>query len=557
MLAIWGGVVAALIVRDIRTGQAVLQNIDLTVLNTQGGVSRAVRAGARRLDSADRLARSSLPFVVARAVPLLGTQVAELRSLTGTARSLGAFAQEAADEVQDKLDGGTAGASARSSIMATIVTELDEAKRQVDGVRVSDRTGVVWPVSSARDTLRRSLDKARTKLADGVRLTSALRRFLEGPSRELVLASNNAEMRAGGMPLSAGVAEIAGAGFTLGGFVQTSALYLHPDRVPVSDEHRQLYGWLNVGQEWRTTSSSPNFPAVAPIFAQMSAKSALGPVDGVMMVDILTLKVILAATGPVELDGTTYTYENVEQRVQNENYLDFGAADAATRAARAEVQSQLGAAVFSALNTRPVELGTLVAGLKAAAESRHFLAWSPDPDLQELWVKLNADGGLDPDGIRVDFENISANKLDWYITPRLSLARVGGDDENDLMRLTISVTNPKRPETSPVVEGTVYAKVNGFRPGEHRSFVVIGLPRTAHAIRSSDPPISGIGRDGPMMMATMHLSVIEGQTREAAVTFKVPKGQRFKLLPMARAHTVAILTPEGRWNDVKPQWIEV
>lgn len=541
----------------MRSGQSALQNIDLTVLNTKGGLSRAVRAGSRKLEAGDRLARSSPPFVVARHVPFLGTQVAELRSLTRTARTLGRAGQQAADKVQQEIDAGTAGGAARVAIVSTVVDQLQATQRTVASVRVDDRHGVVWPVAGARRTLRRSLAKATGKLDDGVRLMAAVRRFFDGPSNVLVLASNNAEMRAGGMPLSAGVAQIHGGGFELGGFLQTSELFLHDTRVPISPELDKIYGWLNVGQEWRTTSSSPNFPAVGPIFAAMAAKSQLGPVDSVIMVDIVTLKVVLAATGPVDLDGTTYTWENVEQQVENEDYIKFGAGDPKTRNQRAQVQSQLGAAVFQALNSRPVALGTLVAGLKVAANGRHLVAWSPDPDLQDLWSRMHADGALDPDGIRVDFENISANKLDWYITPQLALARVGGDAKSDVMRLTISVTNPNREETSPVVEGTPYAQSNGFAPGEHLAYMVIGLPKAAHDIGSADPPFDGSGPDGPMQMVTMHFSVIEGHTRKAVITFQVPKGQRFKLLPMGRAHPVTMITPQGKWLDLKPEYIRV
>src|SRR5205823_6008293 len=126
---------------------------------------------------------------------------------------------------------------------------------------------------------------------DGITVTHALRAFLAGPRRYLVLGGNNGEMRGEGITTTAGIANIDNGRIEVNGFRSTGDLFLlDPHNAPVPSDLQNLYGWMNIGKEWRTVDTSPNFPSIAPIYASMSEQSPLGAVDGVIFVDIVTLQ---------------------------------------------------------------------------------------------------------------------------------------------------------------------------------------------------------------------------------------------------------------------------
>ncbi len=260
---------------------------------------------------------------------------------------------------------------------------------------------------------------------------------------------------------------------------------------------------------------------------------------------------VVTATGPVELDGARYDEHNIEQQVMNENYINFG--DPLAQVERHELQSELGTAVFDAMNSRSLKLGPLVSNLSAAGKGRHLLGWSADPGLQKAFEQAGIDGALDPNGLMVTLQNISANKLDWYIKPRIAFRTVWVRRGVRRVEMSVTFTNNQRTRTSDVVEGIAYNRLHGMENGEHRVFLVAYLPKSAVEVASADPPFSSAGVDGPMKVVGFNYGVKVGDTRTVKITFSVPKDQLFTMLPSARATPVVVSTPRAVFTDAVPR----
>jgi hypothetical protein len=555
VLAAWGVFDLVRIQRDIRGGERILRSAKASDLARHNGLAAVADTAVSRLAHANRIARSSVPFKLVRPVPLFGHQVAVLRSMTAIASQVGVIGDDAARAVQAKLEAASQGPAGRVALLETAASEVGRAQRRLARLHVKHDGWALPPLRGQRVHLANSLANARTRLRDVGVMVGGLQRMFVGPSRYLILAGNNAEMRAGGMPLSAGVAEIRDGAIGVSKFTPTADLFLAHASATVPQNLKDLYGWMAIGYEWRATTATPNFPASAAMYSQMAPLALLGNVDGVIFVDVLTLGAVVAATGPVELDGTQYNARNIEQQMMNENYIRFG--DPSAQTGRYDLQSRVGVAVFDAMNSRPLKLGPLVSNLSAAGKGRHLLAWSTDPALRMVFERAGIDGRLNPNGLMINLQNISANKLDWYLRPRISLRTLSVHKGVRRVELSVTFTNKKRTRTSDVVEGVIYDRTHGMADGEHRAYLVAYLPKTAFDVGADDPPFSTIGIDDGLKVVGFHYGVKIGETRTVRITFSVPERQVFLVIPSARAHPVSYFTPSHRYTDAQPVAIKL
>ena len=139
-------------------------------------------------------------------------------------------------------------------------------------------------------------------------------KLLRGPSKYLVLAANNAEMRAGsGTLLSAGILTVQDGKFSLGDMRSTGDLTLPSGAVPVPGALAALWGFVDPTQDLRNLGTSPRFDVTGPLGAQMWKSLTGEQVDGVLALDPVTLQALIAAEGPVTVDGVQLNADNVVQ----------------------------------------------------------------------------------------------------------------------------------------------------------------------------------------------------------------------------------------------------
>jgi hypothetical protein len=534
VLLVVGALVDLLRIRhDLDAGRAALSGLELETLGE--GLVPTVGGAAAHLSEADGVADRS-PFLAAVGVlPGVRDQIEGLRDLTEVTEQLGEAADDAARAIDVDLERAGSEPSARVDLLDTVLAELDRIEEVVADVDVGAQGELLGPLADARRRVVAELESVPDRLDEARGYLQGMRRLLAGPSSYLLLGANNAEMRGGaGMPLSAGVVTIRDGDIDFGEFTQLSGLRFGEPPVSFPSAWLETYRRWRFGRSYLETAVSPNFTVTGPMYRAMAHHAGFGQVDGVLEVDAVALRELLDVIGPVEMDGVTYDSSNVEQKVLNESYITFNNAD--ERGDRVEVQSQLAKRIFDAFKERDVPVSALATALRRAAEGRHLLASSADPDVQALWESIGADGSLLPSGLMVTAQNVAANKLDWYIDPKVTLNVLPGLDGSWRARLTVTITNPVPERTSAYIDGFY----DGLTNGTHRTMVAVYLPEEAYEIHSLDLPFTEGGDDPPLQMWAKRFEIPRGETRRVALEFRLPPD-----------HTAVAILPSGRVRPVE------
>jgi hypothetical protein len=547
VLVVWGvaaSIDAYRIARAVRAGRA-----DFAALSTtaQGGLHARALAGVQRFESAQNIAHHSIALGAWARIPLVGRPAAWLRKAADLTATLSHDAADAVGRIEPALQ--TRAPVDRVRLLGIVDIELTRLQADVARARLPSTGWFFPPVNAADHQLEHDLARLRVALADGIAGARGLRSFLQGPTTYLMLAANNAEMRAGGMVLQAGALISARGSMIAGYFTPTDALKLKTS-VAVPPEIETLYGWLDPGAEWRNVGSSPNFPVTAPMYAAMAERRSGHHVDGVLQIDVIGMRALLDVVGPVTVLGTRYDSTNVEQLVLHDEYVRFGA----QQVERRKEFSRLAVAMFKALNDRPWQLQKLVRALRDAARGRHLMVWSRRAVEQAAWQRLGMDGALDPNGLMLTVQNQSGNKLDWFVHARMmiSVERLRGGWRRAHLRIKIV-------NQAPAGEPAYIAGNGKLVPvGTERALVAVYLPGWASNVEMPGSTVLIVGPDGPMRVIGTRVDVARGASVEVDVTFDAPPRVRsFVLLPSARAQPVPLVDGGTRVNDALPATIGI
>lgn len=469
-------------------------------------------------------------------VPVIGDQVHGLRSLADDIRFVADRGEQILGDVERALE-RTGEPNGKVELVDTAAGAVARLQRDIAGLTPIDDSRLVGPVRTAAVQLQEELDAAEADLDElRVHLESA-RDLLAGPTDVLVLAANNAEVRAGmGMHLSAGIITIENGEFETTPFFPTGPLrHVTEGRAAVPGELQAMFGEIwDFGREWRTTSTTPNFPVVGEIIADLANRTTIGEVDAVVSIDAPALAAILDASGPVDFEGRTISSDNVVDVLLRDNYLELG--DNEQRTERRELQSDVAKRIFEVVTERDIDIIELAGNLADAAEGRHLLGWSDDPGIQSLWEAIGADGALSDNSFLVAFQNASASKRDYYIDPSVRVRPVETlADGSRRFRVDASLENPVIEPSTDYIDS-----LNRFVPvGVHRAYVTFTLPGAATDIEVISGRESRIGTDGPTALAAVWLRVPAGEEGTASIEFTVPARVRaVELLSSARVQPV-------------------
>lgn len=509
-------------------------------LTGNGRLESEARRGAALFAKADRRAQGSIWLGGLGKIPFFGRPARWVRSASEVAARLGEEGAASAGRIEPQLD-ATGDPASRLALVELVETELARLQRLVRDVHLSSTGGFLPPVSSVDRELRADLARLRRALADGAIAARGLRSFLSGPTTYVVLAANNSEMRSGGMVLQVGVLQAGGGSIRAGGFRSTAELKL-PEPVPLPAEIESLYGWLDPDTEWRNVGTSPNFPAAGPIYASMAEESGLSRVDGVLQIDVLGVRSLLEAIGPIDVDGRRYDSKNVERLVMHDLYVAYGN----EQFERRHEFSRLAAEAFRVLTERTSDLGELAKAVRAAAAGRHLMAWSARPAEQQAWERLGIDGRIERDGFMVTVQNHGGNKLDWFVRTSVDLEveEPAGRFRRVRARIRIDNPTPRRQPGYVTGNGVIVPK------GVHRAFVAVYLPGWATNVEFVNRTALVIGTDGPMRVVATRLDIARASSAVVELVFSVPPGvERLILLPSARAVPMEVRLNDGVLDD--------
>ncbi len=544
----WLGVRLVQASSQIRTGIHLLERarIGATVATVvqAGPPGDLLRAHAQLAAADQRL--GGWAFAPVRVLPVLGRQHRSLRALTRATAGLAAVSIDGVSQARAVLDRPTAPGQDRVALTRELGTIAATSRERLAGMRLGPADGLVGPLRRGRQRLTDELAGSIAGLDRGATAAGAMADFLTGPRHYLVLAANNAEMRAGsGMVLSAGELNVVDGTLALSRLQSVSELPVPAQAVALPADLDQRWGWLTPSVEWSNLMVSPRFDAMAPIAAQMWVAAGRAPVDGVLSVDPLVLQALLRSTGPVPVEGKRLEATNILEELFHGQYYRYPAAEVT---ARREALGDEARAAFDAFSTGGWSPATLAAGLVPAARGRHLMAWSANPVEQAGWRAAGVDQALQSDSALVSVLSRGGNKLDPFLHASADLAFWPAGPNTDVT-LTIGLANTVA-EGEPTYIAGPYPG-SGVGEGAYLGILAVSLPEVARDIRVDDvDQLAVAGADGPTRVVGLQLALNRGARQAVTLRFRMPGNHgSMRAEPSARIPPVAWSAPGQRWTD--------
>jgi hypothetical protein len=482
-----------------------------------------------------------------RIMPVVGRQLRSVSALSGAATSVADVAISGMTDAQPVLD-EPGGSNALRAASARRLGELAaRAEARLGHMDLGPRVGLVSTLARARNRLGAQVAELRGALSKGAQGGTAVADLLTGPRRYLVLAANNAEMRAGsGMFLSAGELETGPEGLRLGPMRSVGEISVPVGAVPLTGDLADRWGWLGPNVEWRNLMTSPRFDTAAPVAAEMWAAAGNRPVDGVMALDPVALRGLLRATGPVEVDGLRFDHNNVVDELLHRQYLRFP--DREEKAERQEGLGRIARSAFEALDSRQWSITALLDGLSTAARGRHLMMWSASPPDQAGWEALDVAGALQPDSLLVSLLNRCGIKIDPFIAVSAEIGFEPSDSDTEV-QVRIDIENTVPVGKPPYVSGP--NPESGVGEGAYLGIVTLTVPAAATNARFDGVDDLGVaGADGPTRVVGFQLQLERGERRTVVGRFRLPGRQGdVQVEPSARVPATRWSTGDRAWSD--------
>ncbi len=538
VLLVWGAVVAVGVWSAYRHDQrglselaAVRSNLDPATL-TASTTEQTLRSASAEFASA-HAALSGPLMAPATWLPVLGRQLRSVRSLSGAAQQVATIGSTFLAQVHDVLDRPHGAGPERVESLERLSSLSAGAAHRLDAIDTGPNQALVAPLARKHDEFVSQLDDARDRLVKAADVSAVVATILQGPQTYLVLASNNAEMRAGsGAFLEVGTADTTDGTIHLGEFGPSGDLALAPGQVTVTGDLERNWGWLDPGVDWRNLGLTPQFDVTADLASRMWAASTGQQVDGVLSVDVAGLRQILTATGPVEAGGQTVDSDDVEQYLLHDQYAGLSD-NAAADASREDALGAIADAVLRQLQGQTTDLRTLATAVAGAVAGRHLMVWSSDSATEAAWVTSGAGGTLTPRSLAVMVINHGGNKLDQYLQLSVHLATrpVGSDTA---VTITTTLDNRTPDGQSQFIAGPYPGLPLVY--GDYSGLVADNLPATASGITMTGAgALSAQGGEGPTWLVAAPILVHQGESSTVVVRFRLPgRHGSMTLVPSAR-----------------------
>lgn len=521
----------------------------------QGRASEPLSQAKVSFDSASRLLGSPA-LAPLRVLPVAGRQLRSGRKLTTAAAEVAGVGASAVGDARSALSRSHRSGPERVALLRELARIAGQAEARLATVDPGSGRALVSPLAARRQEFVDRLDEARRGLKEGRMALDGLISMLSG-SRYLVLAANNAEMRAGsGMFLSIGELGTADGELSLSDFRPTSDLTLQPQVAPPIEDAdlADRWGWLVPNREWRNLNPTPRFMASAALAARMWRALGQPAVDGVLAVDPIALEAMVRVTGPVSVGGRSLPADRIPDLLLHDQYVGLSTSDPQAR--RREQLGAIARSAFEALQQRDWDVAELASALAQAARGRHILGWSARPAEQQGWAAAKLDGSLGPSSVAVSILNQGGNKLDRFLSvdARMQFERSDRSVGATLEVLLQNVT----PDGEPGYVAGPHPD-SGFGAGDYSGVLSVNLPAEATAITvEGRETFAAFGPDGPTRVVAVPTVVRKGAAQSFTVRFRLPPGHGpLRVEPSARVPPVRWTGPAGSWESGEARWLSL
>ena len=192
-----------------------------------------------------------------------------------------------------------------------------------------------------------------------------------------------------------------------------TALEIQPDiPIYVPDEYRVIY--RDYAKSWNGSNFSPHFPYAAQIWAETWRRMTGEKVDGVISVDTYLFRALLAASGPINVDGYLLTKDNVIEELLSNAYKRFENDPTERKNYLAEIAKAVAERFISGSYSK----ATLIRELIDPLVENRILIYTNNVEEMDL-ISQSPLSGIFSDTpnneYRLVIQNIAGNKLDYYI----------------------------------------------------------------------------------------------------------------------------------------------
>ena len=506
-----------------------LRDSDSPLRSLLDGGSTSLDAAADDFADAHQAVRSPIVSPL-RALPVVGRQLRSFDALAGAAAEVSSVGSEALVEVQSRIDAGTAAGGDRLGLIRAVGDAAQRVSEVLTQVDLGPDEALIGPLEEARRSIAEELADAQDLAGDAATVAAGIAPMLEGPTRYLVLAANNAEMEAGsGMYLSGAELTVANGALGLGQIRSSSDMVLPAGAgVELDPDVAARWAFRFPDRDLRGVNVTPRFPVSAEEAARLWVATGGNPVDGVLALDPVALSAVLHATGPVVVQGKEFNSENVVNELLHQQYLDFGG----SLSARRDRLGEVAAATVAALDRGGWDVATLFDDLADAAAGRHLMVWSSRPAEQAAWEVSGAHGAMTPDSLLVAVLNDGGTKLDYFLDVKAELSTSSQPDGTEVV-LKVVMTN-RTPEGEPVYVAGPFGE-RETPPGLYTGTLAVTLPGDVSVPDIEGQRLAAAGPDGPTYVVASHFELPRGETLERTVRFRVPSARRgLWLEPAAR-----------------------
>lgn len=355
--------------------------------------------------------------------------------------------------------------------------------------RLIDADATLPPLADAVRELRSTVTQATTLIGSLHGASALLPSMLGGtePRNYVIAMQNNAEVRtSGGIIGAIALLHAENGRVTLSRQASTTDFPPLDTALPLSASTVSLFE-DRPGRYLQNITSIPDFTEAAPLIATRWQDTFGTPVDGVIAVDAVMTKNLLAATGPLAFGPFTADEDNIVGLLLSEIYS--AVPDPAMQDA---VFAQAASALFGAAMSGGDPKSLVTALAESSAEQR-IRIWSAHEAEQKILQASTLGGALPADSpsatyVGALFNDTTGGKMDYYMKAEIALS-IGTCEGEPTTQVRVTWTNDAPADAATSLPAYVTASGwYGVPPGSVRTLVAVYGPEGATA--------SHVDRDG-------------------------------------------------------------
>lgn len=312
----------------------------------------------------------------------------------------------------------------------------------------------------------------------------------KGPQKNLLLLTNNAELRmGGGFVGTVGMVESDKGKVTSDQLVGVYAIDVYNDCSNKPYSPPDYLKGIGPCASLRDSSNQLDFPQNAKQALYYYQQAVKQPVDNVVQFTPSVLEVLLEKLGPVYLKdyNLTVSKENFRDTVQLE--VETGKDKIELKDPKSGILGSLANQLITKLISKDVgNLAGLLPILEQMVEEKQIVIYSTNKDTQKLIEQIGASGEVkksDENYFMLAEANISANKSSPYLKNRVDMHQLVNQDGSSTIELSIEsehTSDYKIKYIDPNIPGE-----ERWLVGDNFSYVKLALPSGSKLVSSSLP----------------------------------------------------------------------